>query len=222
MNMRNALVPIVTALVIGSTLFVGVAVAVTASSTSCPLAVSSLKKGSSGDAVSRLQKFLAEDPGVYPEAIVNGTYGSLTEAAVKRWQIKFNIVTSGTPDSNGFGAVGPRTIATMITQCSGSTQRPLAAAPALGGYISASPIAGYAPLLVSAQITVNTANVCGGSVYTINYGDGTGNYQITVPPNTCRQITQTLGHTYKDVGSFKLTLSSGVHSTYVTVNTLGR
>ncbi|MCR4281262.1 MAG: peptidoglycan-binding protein [Candidatus Kaiserbacteria bacterium] len=220
--MRIVLVPVTTALIVALALFANVGVAATASSTSCPLAGSSLKKGSSGDAVSRLQRFLAEDPGVYPEAIVSGTFGSLTEVAVKRWQVKFNIVTSGTPDTTGFGAVGPRTIATMITQCSGSTQRPIAAAPAVGGYISASPIAGYAPLLVSAQITVNTANVCGGAVYTINYGDGTGNYQITVPPNTCRQITQTLGHTYKDVGSFKLTLSSGIHSTYITVNTLAR
>lgn len=220
--MKTVLIPVTTALIIALSLFANVATAATASSISCPLAGSSLKKGSSGDAVSRLQKFLAEDPGVYPEAIVSGTFGSLTEAAVKRWQVKFNILTSGTPDTNGFGTIGPRTVATMITQCSGSIQRPLAAAPALGAYITASPIAGYAPLLVSAQITVNTANVCGGAVYTINYGDGTGNYQITVPPNTCRQITQTLGHTYKDIGNFKLTISSGIHSTYVTVNTLGR
>ncbi|MDO8561824.1 MAG: peptidoglycan-binding domain-containing protein [bacterium] len=192
------------------------------SPSACPLFGTTLKKGSSGDAVTRLQRFLARDPGVYPEAIVNGSYGPLTEAAVKRWQVKFKIVTSGTPDTSGFGAVGPRTVTAMISQCSGSTQVPVSAAPAVGGYMSVSPVAGYAPLLVSAQITVNTANVCGGATYTINYGDGTTPYQIFVPPNNCGQISQTLGHTYQNTGNFQLTLSSGVHSTFVTVTVAPR
>jgi peptidoglycan hydrolase-like protein with peptidoglycan-binding domain len=193
-----------------------------ASSSACPLFGTILKRGSSGDAVTRLQRFLAKDPSVYPEATVSGTYGPLTEVAVKRWQVKFNIVTSGTPDSTGFGAVGPRTVAAMISQCSGSTQIPVSAAPALGGYMSVSPVAGYAPLLVSAQITVNTANVCGGATYTLDYGDGSTPYQIFVPPNKCEQISQTLGYTYKNTGNFQLTLSAGLHKTFVTVNVLPR
>lgn len=192
------------------------------SGSACPLFGTALKRGSSGDAVSRLQRFLARDPGVYPETTVNGTYGPQTEVAVKRWQVKFNVVTSGTPESTGFGVAGSRTIAAMIPQCNGGTQIPAAAAPALGGYMKVSPIAGYAPLLVSAQITVNTANVCGGATYTINYGDGTGQYQIAVPPNNCGQISQTLGHTYQNTGNFQLSLSSGTHTTFVTVNVLPR
>jgi len=192
------------------------------SGSACPLFGTALKRGSSGDAVTRLQKFLAKDPSVYPEATVSGTYGPLTETAVKRWQVKFNIVTSGTPASTGFGVAGTRTTAAMISQCSGSTQIPGQAAPALGGYMSVSPIAGYVPLLVSAQITVNTANVCGGATYTIDYGDGTTPYQIFVPANNCGQISQTLGHTYKNTGNFLLTLSSGLHKTFVTVNVLPR
>src|SRR3989338_8164047 len=144
--MRIILIPVTTALIVVFSLFVSVTTAVAVSSPACPLAGTTLKKGSSGDAVTRLQRFLAGDPGVYPEAAISGTYGPLTEVAVKRWQVKFNIVTSGNPDTTGYGAVGPRTIAAMVTQCPGSTQRPIAAAPALGGYISASPIVGYAPL----------------------------------------------------------------------------
>src|SRR3989338_2960466 len=109
----------------------------------CPLFGKDMKRGSSGEDVRRLQQFLARDPGVYPEGQVSGTYGPLTEVAVKRWQVKFNIVTSGNTDTTGYGAVGPRTIAAMVTQCPGSTQRPIAAAPALGWYISASPIVRY-------------------------------------------------------------------------------
>ncbi|MDO8481794.1 MAG: peptidoglycan-binding protein [bacterium] len=192
------------------------------SGSACPLFGTGLKRGSSGDAVTRLQKFLARDQGVYPEATVSGTYGPLTEAAVKRWQVKFNIVTSGTPESTGFGIAGPRTVAAMISQCSGSTQIPVSAAPALGGYMSVSPVTGYAPLLVSAQVTVNTANVCGGATYTIDYGDGTTQYQIFVPPSTCTQISQTLGHTYRNTGNFQLSLFSGLHKTFVTVTVAPR
>lgn len=192
------------------------------STSACPLFGTTLKRGSSGDAVTRLQRFLARDPGVYPEATVNGTYGPLTETAVKRWQVKFNIVTSGTPESTGFGVTGSRTIAAMISQCNASTQIPAGAAPALGGYMKVSPIAGYAPLLVSAQIAVNTANVCGGAAYALNYGDGTTPYQISVPTNACQQISQTLGHTYQNTGTFQLSLSSGTHTTFVTVNVLPR
>ncbi len=192
------------------------------SPSACPLFGTTLKKGSSGDAVTRLQRFLAKDPSVYPEATVNGAYGPLTETAVKRWQVKFNIVTSGTPLSTGFGVVGSRTVAAMISQCSGSTQSPSQAAPALGGYMSVSPITGYAPLLVSAQITVNTANICGGATYKLDYGDGSSPYQIFVPPNKCEQISQTLGYTYRNTGNFQLTLSAGLHKTFVTVNVLPR
>src|SRR3989338_8210991 len=113
--MRIILIPVTTALIVVFSLFVSVTTAVAVSSPACPLAGTTLKKGSSGD-------------------------------AVKRWQVKFNIVTSGNPDTTGYGAVGPRTIAAMVTQCPGSTQRPIAAAPALGGDIWASPIVRYAPL----------------------------------------------------------------------------
>ena len=188
----------------------------------CPLFGKGLKRGSSGDDVRRLQQFLARDPGVYPEGIANGSYGPLTEVAVKRWQVKFSIVTSGTPASTGFGVVGPGTTAAMIAQCQGSTRAPANAAPALGGFMTVSPIAGNAPLSVTAQITVNTANVCGGGIYTIDYGDGTIPYQISVPANQCQQVTQNVLHTYQSVGNFQLSLSTGLHNTFVTVNALRR
>ncbi len=188
----------------------------------CPLFGKGLTRGASGDAVTRLQKFLARDPSVYPEGTVNGSYGPSTEVAVKRWQVKFNIVTSGTPASTGFGVAGPRTIAAMISQCQGSTQIPTAAAPALGGFMVVTPISGNVPLVVNVQITVNTANVCGGAVYAINYGDGSTPYQISVPANNCQQSTQNIAHTYQSVGNFQLSLSSGQHKTYATVSVFPR
>ena len=202
---------------------VGASTAGTASNVKgCPLFGKDMKRGSSGDDVRRLQQFLAKDPGVYPEGTVSGTYGPLTEVAVKRWQVKFNIVISGTPASTGFGVVGPRTTVAMISQCQGSNQIAALAAPSVGGFMTVSPIAGNAPLSVTAQVTVNTANVCGGGIYTVDYGDGTLPAQISVPANQCQQVTQTIGHTYQSIGNFQLSLAIGLHRTFATVSVFAR
>ena len=59
--------------------------------------------------VEYLQKFLAQFPALYPESLVTGYFGPLTRQAVERFQCKYNIVCSGTPNENGYGRVGPRT-----------------------------------------------------------------------------------------------------------------
>ena len=69
-----------------------------------------LKPGSSNAAdVRRLQQLLASDAALYPEGRVTGTYGPLTQKAVERFQTKYGIVSSGTPETTGFGALGPKT-----------------------------------------------------------------------------------------------------------------
>ena len=59
--------------------------------------------------VSALQKFLAQYPAVYPEGLVTGYFGPLTERAVQRFQAQYGIVSSGAPDTTGYGVVGPAT-----------------------------------------------------------------------------------------------------------------
>ena len=71
-------------------------------SSGCPLIGRILSLGSKGDDVTRLQQFLGRDTSVYPERMLTGYYGSLTEAAVRRWQVKFNIVSSGNPQTTGY------------------------------------------------------------------------------------------------------------------------
>lgn len=68
-----------------------------------------LRKGMRGDAVTELQIFLAKDKGIYPEGLITGYFGSLTESAVKRFQCARGIVCSGDPESTGYGTVGPKT-----------------------------------------------------------------------------------------------------------------
>ncbi len=59
--------------------------------------------------VSRLQAFLGKYKSIYPEDAVTGFFGSSTLAAVQKWQAEHGIVSSGSPDSTGFGTVGPLT-----------------------------------------------------------------------------------------------------------------
>lgn len=59
-----------------------------------------------GGKVSQLQQFLGVSP-------TTGYFGPLTLQAVQNWQSSHGIVSSGTPDTTGYGFVGPRTIAAM-------------------------------------------------------------------------------------------------------------
>lgn len=64
-----------------------------------------LKRGMSGDDVALLQEILATDPDVYPEALITGYFGKLTEKAVKKFQKIAGI--------EQVGVVGPKTLAKL-------------------------------------------------------------------------------------------------------------
>jgi len=190
-------------------------------SSSCPQIGRSLKMGSSGDDVKRLQQFLARDASVYPEGSVSGYYGSLTEAAVRRWQVKYNIVSSGSADTTGYGVVGPRTAAAISLQCSTYAGGGSGASAPVGGYIQVSPISGNAPLTVNVQATVNTTNSCAGATYTLNWGDNTPNQSIPTTTTNCTQASQTYTHVYQYGGTYLIALSAGGHRTTATVTVYG-
>lgn len=68
-----------------------------------------LNRGSKGNDVKALQDVLKKDRTVYPEGLVTGYFGEATERAVKQFQKKYNIASSGTPQTTGYGVVGPKT-----------------------------------------------------------------------------------------------------------------
>lgn len=202
----------------------GSAPATAVSSANCPLIGRVLRLGSTGDDVSRLQRFLAVDPSIYPEAQITGYYGSLTEAAVKRWQTRFNIVSSGDAATTGFGVTGPRTAAAISLQCStylsgGTTGTP--ATPSVGGFIQVTPISGNAPLTTQVVATVNTVNSCQAATYTLDWGDTTVPQTISVPAGRCGTLQQTFTHSYIYGGAYLVKLSAGEHSTTATVVVYG-
>ncbi|MBI5742507.1 MAG: peptidoglycan-binding protein, partial [Candidatus Niyogibacteria bacterium] len=66
--------------------------------------------GLRGSAVTELQKFLAQDKTLYPEGLMTGYFGRLTELAVRRFQKHYGLAQEGDP---AFGFVGPKTRAKL-------------------------------------------------------------------------------------------------------------
>ncbi|MFA7193750.1 MAG: peptidoglycan-binding domain-containing protein [Candidatus Paceibacterota bacterium] len=69
---------------------------------------SDLFNGTSGTAVSALQKFL-KDQGHYTYGEITGFFGNVTQSAVESFQKAQGIVLNGTPSTTGLGKVGPTT-----------------------------------------------------------------------------------------------------------------
>ena len=70
-----------------------------------------LQSGARNDEVKRVQQLLASDKELYPEGLTTGFYGSLTEAAVRRFQLKYGVIkNAGDP---GNGRLGPKTRAKL-------------------------------------------------------------------------------------------------------------
>lgn len=70
-----------------------------------------LARGMNNADVRRLQQLLASKPDIYPEGLVTGYFGPLTEQAVRRFQLKYGVVRSGADP--GYGYVGPKTRAML-------------------------------------------------------------------------------------------------------------
>jgi len=84
-------------------------------------------RGLRGNDVKKLQEFLNSDPntrisesGLGSPGQETNYYGFLTQVAVQNFQCKNGIVCSGSPDTNGYGVVGPKTREKMQEVSSGS------------------------------------------------------------------------------------------------------
>lgn len=102
-----------------------------------------LEKGMSGKEVKNLQQFLSGFSDVYPEKIISGYFGLLTENAVKRFQQTYGIDT--------LGVVGPRTRAKLNELLVREKSGTLPVSSSSGGPISGT--VGSLPLVTPATST---------------------------------------------------------------------
>lgn len=148
---------------ITSSLLVAIGLVVAAPSLSSAAITQTLTVGSTGNQVSELQTFLAADTALYPEGLVTGYYGTLTQRAVERYQCAASIVCSGTPATTGYGLVGPSTRASINASMTGGG--PSGGTPTTGD-VSA-PIVGAETLTTTtggAQIVWTTNELATGRV----------------------------------------------------------
>ncbi len=136
-----------------------------------------------GGDVSRLQTFLAEDSTMYPEGTVSGFYGPATRRAVERYQASKGIATSGSPETNGYGAVGPSTRASISSNCSGNSDYLFRAAP----------LSGRAPLSVTFSAKLDTLGA--NETAAIDFGDGTSG-------EISKAVSSSVAHTYQVNGTY--------------------
>ena len=54
-----------------------------------------LREGMTDDDIARVQELLASDPELYPEGYVTGYFGSLTSAALERFQARYDLEVTG-------------------------------------------------------------------------------------------------------------------------------
>lgn len=89
-------------------------------STNCTELSRSLFLGSSDSnsagQVSKLQRFLT-DTEHYSYGELTGYYGPATQRAVQAWQAANGVVSSGDPETTGYGVVGPSTRSAMARNC---------------------------------------------------------------------------------------------------------
>ncbi len=123
------------------------------SAASCPPLTRSLTRSTSGADVRALQVFLAER-GFLDRIYVIGVYGLKTEKAVQAFQREQGIVSSGSPATTGYGAVGAKTRLRIAATCAAGTQSNVSI-PMSGSYQQPTPqnYQAQVPVQVNRMIT---------------------------------------------------------------------
>ena len=128
---------------------------------------STLKSGSTGDFVSDLQNILKSDTSIYPEGLVTGYFGKLTEEAVKKLQKKYGLPETGVVDDTTQQIIFPNTVEINVVTPNGgeswdkkdvhnilwkSTIGPVTSGAASGGTSAGAVASSIAPFFPRASI----------------------------------------------------------------------
>ncbi len=161
---------------------------------SCPILARALSRGSTGDDVLMLQKYLIGQ-GLLAEGSASGYYGALTEAAVQKWQSSHSLISKGSALLTGWGIIGAQTRAAIRTAC-GAGALPATDTMAISSI----------GLTVSTEVTVNAQGSCSQLAYSIDWGDASAAQVISVPAHTCHPVTQKYTHAFGASGTYTVSL----------------
>lgn len=96
---------------------------------SCPLISRTLQLGVRGEDVRSLQHYLVTEK-YLPWGSTTAYFGYETQAAVQKWQATHGVVSYGTPESTGYGVIGPLTRFAIARFC---VKPPASALSSAGG-----------------------------------------------------------------------------------------
>ena len=166
-----------------------------ASAPVCETFSRSLLSGSEGDDVARLQQILKK--GGFYGGDLTGYFGPATEVAVRDWQVKNGVVSSGSAGTTGWGVFGKKSQAVISKPCA-PAQTPTSVRTPV--QLSVRPIEGTYPLVVELSIKAESGT------YSVEFGDGSAG-PIVVPKTSCvktscTSIVQTMNHTYERDGIY--------------------
>ncbi len=139
-------------------------------STVCPSIARDLALGARGSDVEQLQRFLIAQKFLAADA-ATGYFGALTRKALQEWQLKAGVVSSADLRA-GWGRVGPRTRAAILTRCSGTdraSQSFATTTESTSGVFTAFPYFGAAPFTAVFSVSVSGSDA---STYVVDFGDG--------------------------------------------------
>ena len=166
-----------------------------------------LDPGSKGAEVSSLQLIL-KTLGFYTYPTVTGYFGPYTEAAVQRFQRAQGILMNGTPQTNGFGRVGPRTLVALngLSATGANPGIPTQTAPIATGIVPASGGGGSSPA------TSGGVSISGGTAATATSTSGVPPILTSIsanPTSTGATITWTTNEPADSTVNYGLTASYG-------------
>ncbi len=154
--------------------------------------------------VSKLQQFLAKDSAIYPEGLVTGYFGSLTKAAVKRWQTKNGISALGLVGPVTRGAIKQATVVIAPPVASTTVTYSQSPSTTSTASVSASTTA-TTTSSTSSTSTTSTATITNAASITLSPSSGRAGDYATV---TGSNFTASGNDIHFDIGGVKNVKSS--------------
>lgn len=218
------------------------------SGTTCPSFYRNVGPGDSGSDIGALQLYLAREGHAQYSGNITGYFDDATTKAVQRYQAYYGLASYGSPETTGYGRVGPGTRASMTAQCNSAnttiTTTPPVTVPAYNPYVQTTPTTpttSYTPVQTPTNYSTGQISLIS-SLTGQSGGPNSVSFRVNMLPNascssanfvldfgdgqtqglsstaSCGNQIQTIAHVYPNTGSYTATLTSGNFSTTLPIS----